>query len=183
MKQIIEVIRCDLCGEQDAQTYTELNSKGKPVEIDLDKKCHDKFEGLRRQAAEILAPIRELADEAGVRPEKTTTTKAKQSSGDKADKAPRICLLCPETRDSDFGMRTHLQSAHGLTGKLTEAYGRLCPIDGQQFQLVGHHIRQEHEEHNFPHYSQAFVWAQQNGDPHGVVANQIAALKRVARAA
>ena len=180
MKQIVEIIRCDRCGGPDAQTYTELNSKGKPVEIDLDRKCYVEFETLREQAAEILAPIRELADEAGVRPEKATTTKSKPPS---AQRAPRICLLCPETRDSDFGMRTHLQNEHGLTGKLTELYGTLCPLDGEQFQLVGHHIRQDHREHDFPHYSHAFVWAQQNGDPHGVVAKQIAALKKVARAA
>src|SRR2546429_9722311 len=111
MKEVITIARCDKCGAPDAETYTEINSRGKPVEIDLDKPCRDEMQEIRRQVAEItakmLAPVMELIDDKGIKPEKV----AKQAKAAAAKYEPavgkRICLLCPETRDTDWGLRDH----------------------------------------------------------------------------
>lgn len=183
MKQPIILVRCDMCGGDDAETYPETNSKGKPVEIDLDKKCKDEFDALRRRAAEILAPLTELIDDKGVEPEKAAkpSKAAKAAARYEAAKGKRICLLCPETRDSDWNLRDHMRNDHGLSGSMVETYGTLCPVDGEPFDRIGHHIRQEHKDIvEGQHYSHAFIWAKEHGDPHGVVAKQIAELKRMA---
>jgi hypothetical protein len=194
MKEVKVIVRCDRCGGEDAQTYTEENSKGKPVEIDLDKPCHDEHEDLRRQYAEaleraklILSPIVDLADEKGVKPEKATRPAARPSSStppaEKRPEVPRICLLCDETRDTDWSLRVHFQEDHSLSGSLVEHYGEECPVDGLPFPKIGHHVRQAHADLNLPHYSHVFLWAKKNGDPHGTLAKQIAALQKLANAA
>lgn len=186
MKEIKVVATCDRCGGSDADEYTEQNSKGKPVVLDLDKKCHDEFEELRRQAALILAPIAELADLRGIRPEKL----AKPAKAAKAAKQPppserpgdRVCLVCPETRTSNSGILNHMTDAHRFPHSSPEIFGNVCPIDGEvQKGLLSRHVGQVHKE--FVHISQAFAWAQKNGDPHQVVASRIAELEKAAKAA
>lgn len=190
-KDVVVRVRCDRCGGENAHTYTEENSKGKPVEIDLDDPCHAEHEKLKQQYAEavekaklILAPIFELADDKGVKPGTPFMPGKTKPKPPSAQRGERICLLCPETRDSDHLIRVHFQDAHGLSGSFVEAYGTDCPLDGQPFESLGHHSRQAHADLEMPHYSHAFRIAQKDGDPHGVVAKQIAALEElVAKAA
>lgn len=189
-------VTCDGCGGPDAETYMETNSKGKQVEIDLDQACHDAHEELRQRAQEIIAaarqqadevllPIKTLINEKGVTPEnvvkqrKTRTNATRYEPND----GPRVCLLCVVTHDSDHLMREHLRTAHGLSGSFVEAYGTLCPVDGEPFERIGHHIRQAHQDLGIRHYSEAFAVMQKKGDPTGVVAGQIAALRKLAKAA
>lgn len=181
MKEIRVVATCDKCGGSDADEYTELNSRGKPVILDLDKPCRDEFEELRRQAALILAPIAELADAKGVKLDKPGKPMPRQLAAATRE-GTRICLLCPETRNSDATLRSHFIDDHGLSGSFVEAYGQECPLDGLPFEKIGHHVRQAHKDLNLPHYSHVFHYAQQHGDPKGVVANQIAALQKLAKA-
>jgi hypothetical protein len=191
MKEVQVIVRCDNCGGQGAETYTEANSRGKLVEIDLDKACRAIHEDLKRQyeeavarAALILSPILELADQSGVTPDKVVKPpKVQKPSAAKRVEAPRICLLCPETRDTDWTLRGHLQRDHGLSGSLSEVYGTVCPVDAMVYPKLGLHVQQAHATLDLPHYSHVFLWAQQNGDPHGVYAKQVAEVQRLADAA
>jgi hypothetical protein len=188
-------VTCDGCGGPDADPYTETNSKGTQVEIDLDKACHDAHEELRQKAQEIIAaarqqadevllPIKTLINEKGMPVAKQQKKKAKTNAGRyEPNDGPRVCLLCDVTHDSDHMMREHLRTAHGLSGSFVEAYGTLCPVDGEPFERIGHHIRQAHPELGIRHYSEAFAVMQKKGDPTGVVAGQIAALQKLAKAA
>lgn len=189
-------VTCDGCGGPDAETYTETNSKGKQVEIDLDKPCRDAHEELRQraqdiiaaarqQADEVLLPIKTLINEKGVTSEKIVKQKKAKTNATRYElnDGPRVCLLCPVTHDSDHMMREHLKTAHGLSGSFVEAYGTLCPVDGDPFERIGHHIRQAHPELGIRHYSEAFAVMRKKGDPFGVVAGQIAALQKLAKAA
>lgn len=188
--RVIVDVSCDRCGGPDAETYTEENSKGKRVEIDLDKPCRAEHEKLRQEYAEamakaalILAPITALADEKGVKPGTSTAPGKVKPKPPSAQHAERVCLLCPETRNTDATIRSHFQEAHGLSGSFVEAYGTDCPLDGKPFDSLGHHARQAHSDLKMPHYSHAFRIAEKDGDPHGVVAKQIAALKEKVAAA
>lgn len=187
MKEVQIVVRCDKCGGKGAETYTEENSKGKPVEIDLDAPCRAEHEKLKEQYAEavakaalILTPIRELADSAGMKPGQGLP---KPKPASKTGTGDRVCILCWETRGSDNGMTDHIERDHGLPRSLTEMYGNVCPVDGTDgFSRLAMHFAQGHKG-DFTHYSQGFVWAKQNGDPHKVLASRVAALKKVAKAA
>jgi len=184
-REVQVVIKCDRCGGDNAEPVTEQNSKGKPVEIDLDKPCRDWRDELRQQAALILAPIVELAVEKGVVPEKGIKAK---TPGPARYKPPseragdRVCLVCPVTRTSNSGILNHMTDEHGFPHSAPTIYGQVCPIDGQEQEgLLARHIGHVHKE--FVHISQAFAWAQQNGDPHKVVASRIAELEKAAKAA
>lgn len=183
MREVQVVIKCDKCGGDDAEPQAELNSKGKPVEVDLDKQCRDEFMLLKRRAAQILAPLTELVDEKGVAPEKSTKVKPKVTATGAPKKVvgERVCLICPETRASDTGILNHMRDEHNLPRSMVEIFGHLCPLDGEEFPRLAQHIAQVHKEHT--HMSQAFAWAKQNGDERGIVAAQIAALEKKAAAA
>lgn len=182
MKEIKVVATCDKCGGPDADEYTEQNSKGKPVVIDLDKKCRNEFEELRRQATSILAPITELADVKGIKPGKPTKVPAVPKQPAPSDRpGERVCLVCPQTRTSNSGILVHMRDAHGFPNSSPEIFGNVCPVDGETHDGLARHIGQAHKE--FVHISQAFAWAKGNGDPHQVVATRIAAMEKVANAA
>lgn len=181
MKEIRVVATCDKCGGSDADEYTEQNSKGKPVILDLDKPCRDEFEELRRQAALILAPIAELADLKGIKPEKAAKVPAAAKPPVPSNRpGDRICLVCPETRTSNSGILVHMHDAHGFPNSSPMIFGNVCPIDGETHDGLARHIGQVHKE--FAHITQAFAWAKDNGDPHQVVATRIAAMEKAAAA-
>lgn len=180
MREVQVVIRCDKCGGDRAEPQTELNSKGKPVEVDLDKRCRDAFAKLKEQAAQILAPLTDLIDEKGVAPEKATKAAAKNKPQAKRG-GERICLLCPETRGSDNGLLAHMHKEHGWPSSMPVIWGNVCPLDGQEYPRVAQHLAQSHKDH--ANTSQAFHWAKENGDEHGVVAARIAEMEKVAAAA
>lgn len=179
MKEIKVVATCDKCGGPDADEYTELNSRGKEVVLDLDKPCRDWREELHRKATLILAPVVTLADEKGVEPEKVSAKAAQKPSSKKSGE--RVCLMCPETKGSDTGIRDHMHNEHGWPKSMPDIFGNFCPIDGGEYPRVAQHIAQSHKE--FPNATQAFAHAKANGDPHGVVAERIAVLEEAAHAA
>jgi hypothetical protein len=178
-KEVKVIPTCDACGKPGADAFEVpefevLNSKGKPVVLDLHEGCY----------IEIYGPGINLADDKGVRPEKV----AQQLAAPKTKKqqyptreGERICLLCPETRGSDNGLLDHMQKEHGLPRSNTEIFGNKCPIDGLEYDRIAMHIAQSHKE--FANVSQAFAWANENGDPHGVFKARVAAMKKVASAA
>lgn len=174
MKQVQVVAMCDKCGGADADEYTEENSKGKPVVLDLDKPCRDWREELLQKAALILAPLVTLADEKGVAPEKAKAPTKPKSVSPSDRPGNRFCLVCPETRTSNSGILNHMQDEHGFPHSVPKIYGNVCPIDGEIQDGLARHVGQIHKE--FAHITEAFVWAKENGDPHGIVAARIAAL-------
>lgn len=180
MKQVQVVATCDKCGGANADEYTEENSKGKLVVLDLDKPCHDWREELRQKAELILAPLVTLADEKGVTPDKAKAqtkpqTKPKAITPPSERPGNRVCLVCPATRTSNTGILNHMQDAHGFPHSIPKIYGNVCPLDGEIQDGLARHVGQLHKE--FAHITEAFVWAKENGDPHGIVAARIAALQ------
>jgi hypothetical protein len=171
-KHIEVTVSCDNCGtrDEDVQEFPVYNSKGRQVILDLHPKCHE----------EVYGPGLDLADDKG---QVSEAAKSKATKQYKLADGKRICLLCPETRDTDQTMRTHFQQTHGLSGSFEEAYGAFCPVCNEHFDKIGHHIRQAHKDLNLPHYSHAFLWARDNGDPHGVLNKQIATLQKLSKAA
>lgn len=165
--RVIVTVTCDECQVQDENTeeFSVLNSKGKPVLLDLHPKCH----------AAVYGRGLELADDRGVKPEKATP-QVKEPYRPPSEGAERVCLVCPENRTSNSGILNHMTDKHDFPHSVPAIYGQKCPIDGQdQEGLLSRHIGQVHKQ--FSHISQAFDWAKKNGDEHGVVAARIAALK------
>src|SRR6058998_2972701 len=153
-KHVEVTVSCDNCGtrDDDVQEFGVFNSKGRRVILDLHPKCH----------TEVYGPGLKLADEKGQVPENAKPKAPKTAGKYELAKGPRICLLCPETRDTDQTIKTHLQQDHGLSGSFVEAYGTECPVCAESYEKIGHHIRQAHADLNLPHYSHAFLWARDN---------------------
>lgn len=179
-KEVQVVTRCDGCGStDDVDTYPEVNSSGKPVEIDLDAPCKARFDDLKAQAALILTPFTDLIDEHGAKPTKASKPKTRPAS--KKVVGERVCLMCTETMASDTGILGHMQKEHGLPRSMPEIFGNICPLDAEEYPRLAQHVAQAHKEHT--HVSQAFAFAKANGDPHKVVASRIAKLQKKAKAA
>lgn len=81
------------------------------------------------------------------------------------------CLWCPLSYSNDGGgFSRHLKVAHGFNG-MKEAFGGVCPVCGEgQYELMGAHTKKAHAELGFATIPEAFLWARDNGDPHGVYA-------------
>lgn len=101
----------------------------------------------------------------------TALLTAAQVTGTRKGKTPAErgahCLWCSLTYSSDGGgLGRHVRTIHGYDG-VKEAYGRLCPLCGESYDILQAHLRKSHEEFGFGHLSQAFLWAKDNGDPFG----------------
>lgn len=91
-----------------------------------------------------------------------------------ANGRPNQCLWCSlaySTSASGFGR--HLRVAHGYDG-LREAFGGVCPICGKgQYEQMMSHVNKSHPEFGFVAIAEPFIWARDNGDPHGVYAAKL----------
>lgn len=86
---------------------------------------------------------------------------------------PIHCFWCPLTYAGDGALNKHAHVEHGVAGNAKGIYGRQCPLCGEDgFDMLGSHIKRAHSE--FAGTNQAFQAAADLGDPHGVVAKQIA---------
>jgi len=106
---------------------------------------------------------------------KAATAPSAQLSGKRRGRAPsngemHACIWCPLTyaRSSGTGFRTHLRKIHGFATS-EEAFGSQCPVCGQaDLQKISGHVVAKHPE--FAHITDAFLWARDHGDEHGVFA-------------
>jgi hypothetical protein len=96
----------------------------------------------------------------------------------KAPSDPAIiqCLLCPAEYIATSGYVSHLREKHGVE-KPAVLYGKICPVCAKESTRLGEHVHQSHAEQGLENTSQAFVWARDNGDPHGVVKARLQLLK------
>lgn len=88
------------------------------------------------------------------------------------------CIWCPLdfVRASFAG---HVR-VHGFESQ-ADAWGEKCPVCGEvpNAQNLGYHAVKQHPEHSFTNASDLFIWARDNGDPHGIYAERVAAGKNV----
>lgn len=102
---------------------------------------------------------------------KTRTRQGRQPVGGRAND----CLWCELSYagGSTSGFARHLRVAHGFAN-LTEAFGGPCPICGEgPYELMSAHVKRKHSEFGFEAVAQPFIWARDNGDPHGVYAAKL----------
>lgn len=102
-----------------------------------------------------------------------------ESGGTRKGKPPRgprgnECLWCPLTYSNDGGgFGRHLKVAHGFAG-IVEAYGGPCPVCGNgPYELMSNHCKRSHPEYGFQTVSDPYIWARDNGDPHGAYAAKL----------
>lgn len=105
--------------------------------------------------------------------QQTGVRKGKTPSGDRDSQ----CLWCPMDYSGDgSGFRRHLETAHGLEGGFSTVFGSVpCPICGKEgLSSIGAHLSRSHADFGFKSITQAFMWARDNGDPHGSYATVLA---------
>lgn len=96
---------------------------------------------------------------------------------------PNQCLWCPLSYGANAsGFGAHLKKAHGFAG-LGEAFGGTCPICGDgEFEMMGAHVKRAHSDMGFTAIAEPFIWARDNGDPHGVYAAKLEQVGSLAEA-
>jgi hypothetical protein len=92
------------------------------------------------------------------------------------------CLWCDGGYTTHEGLNGHLTRQHNAPApfKAVDVWGDVCPICGfsGEGKSVGNHIGQSHKYADYRMtVPRAFVWARDNGDPHGAYA---ALIQRVA---
>lgn len=171
---------CDVHELQDEDAIADpdlpfLGFQGKWYKFFFCKHC---FFDNALSPAELMAMIEEHGVE--LKPEELKAqSKKKPTSGPEknpgrsgtAGEKSELCLWCPWT-GSMGGLGQHIK-LHGFRG-LREAYGIVCPVCQVEHKVLGIHAVKEHELHSV---SELFEKARELRDPHGVVAERIAALK------
>jgi hypothetical protein len=176
-----EIIRwCDVHMSRDERvtgTEVKLSIGGNPPKsLDLCPGCRD----------ELIKPIEALLAEHGASvplpapkghrgPRKAVPAPALLPGVVPADAdtdRPHACLWCPATFTSQEGLLGHMMRKHGTSDRAGDVWGKVCPVCGHESEgrSSGTHIGQAHRDYGFPSVSQAFMWARDNGDPHGVYA-------------
>lgn len=163
---------CDICLTEDQevdgqQVVVALGKTARAVEL-----CdphRDQFvtpleEMLRihGRPADAAPKVRQGAQRARQQPQGTVATRTHLPVSER----PVVCFLDDATFTSESGLRQHLGKMHNTN--TLGLFGHTCPLCLNE---VGahwnRHIHAEHPEH--ANVTQAFVWARDNGDPHGVV--------------
>lgn len=82
------------------------------------------------------------------------------------------CLWCVLDYFAGSASTMHLKDLHGL-GR-PDAFGRMCPVCPQiDIEVMGGHASRSHGDIAST-ASELFVWARENGDPHGIYADRLA---------
>lgn len=167
------VVLCDRHADQDeperrpALTVTVALDGEPPKEVDLCSECR----------TALIDPLQRLLDEHGAapqgvrqppaKPQRRSVAKLTAAGNGELDR----CLWCSETYVAGTGALTsHLRREHGFNSQ-GDAFGNACPLCGLTYGYLGAHARQ-HQQASVP---ALFTHAQAEGDPHGVVAQVIAA--------
>lgn len=191
MVQILKTF-CDSCYEDDVETpidpetqRTTLAINGVEKILDLCdahsgpvKALQDLLEAQGRLPREVLPPTPKTAQKALETGEKTfpggtTFRKGRRPEG---GARPMVCLLCGLDYASVQSLRTHYGSLHGIENdNLVGIYGTRCPLCSANYPdsigALSGHIRFHEAEDGTPFtLPQAFVWARDHDDPHGVYA-------------
>jgi len=165
----------------EGSTRTYALDGGKPKNVDLCDPCDQEL-----TLAELRVCLREFGQLAGSTKSKPgpkgnhADTVAKfVATGQRNGRTPKDgkrreqCLWCP-LHYTGSGWGNHVQKEHGFEG-LKDALGGQCPKCGEGgFETVSVHIQRTHAR-EFDSISEAFLWARDNGDPHGVYARRRAA--------
>lgn len=185
----IKVLRwCDRCAAAEMRAEAEERAfglNGKQYKIDLCAACNEV----------VLAPLVDLVAELKLRPEKQEAAARVSATSPEGIMAQSVnsgvrrgrppasgerehqCLWCPLNFGGAASLTTHLQRVHGFADS-TDAYGGQCPACGKTgFQMMGMHAARIHPE--TPSASQLFSFAEEHGDPYGVVAARLAAGQNV----
>jgi len=88
------------------------------------------------------------------------------------------CLWCPLDY-THSGFAGHAKKHHGFAN-IVDALGTRCPVCGVDgFQMLSSHVGRAHD---YKSVTAAFMWARDNGDPHGVYAERRAAGQNIVEA-
>lgn len=174
--EILTRIWCDLCMDE-ADVHTEgdhhlVAINGPTRQVDL---C-------RAHAATLLEPLSAVLSAHGAPVDTQPTRKdfgplRRTGRTSPLGRAREVqCLWCPLDYTSTSGLHAHIRE-HGFSHP-TEGAGRVCPLCGKEFSAVSSHVRAAHPP--LVNVWQAFQMARADGDPHGVVAQRLAAGRNVA---
>jgi hypothetical protein len=125
---------------------------------------------------ELYKPLADLVDEFGIRQDGKATRpykkrKTAEEPGETSEEpGALVCVLCGEDHGPRMQrLRDHTRRAHGRS--LAELYGDACPVCGKDGNArLGSHIVRWHSDLGIVNSPQAFAWAADHGDPHGIVA-------------
>lgn len=178
------VVWCDRC------LATDVQVTGKPLpvtlggidwRVDLCEPCHE----------ELVGPLSALLESVGQKLRKgspsasgpTTSVIDLTRSRALGSKASLFyhCLLCPGVAyTSNTSLSTHYSNEHGVPGgSLSHIYGNTCPKCATTFdtyQGVSMHCTRAYQTP----LTKLFLDMREEGDPHGVVAQALARLRKVA---
>lgn len=187
MVQVLKTF-CDVCFDQDL----EVPSIRHIVTLDGAEKILDlcaEHEGPIKAVQALLEAQGRLPQEV-LPPKPSKASKAVPDAPDGFRRGrrpesgrPLVCLLCELDYAGNQGLMKHYAKAHGVAAEsLAEVYGTRCPIDGMNYPdgaaaLAGH-MRHHDELPEVRLVPQAFTWARENGDEHGVVATVLADLEK-----
>lgn len=141
-----------------------LDEYGTPVEVPTPGAKRPKDSGVRVSAAPPSAQTLTHYQLSGIR-------KGREPAGGR----PNQCLWCPlsYTAASTGGFGRHVRVAHGFDG-LGEAFGGPCPVCGEgPYLQILNHCNRAHKDMGFIAVAQPYLWARDNGDPHGVYAAKL----------
>lgn len=76
------------------------------------------------------------------------------------------CLYCPFISKTEGALAQHLRNIHGFSG-IKDSYGIVCPLCKEDMHVPALHAKNRHGIQGFV---ALYTQAEEQGDPHGVVA-------------
>lgn len=171
---------CDVCMAQEIETPGQTVPMWGDRTLDL---CPAHID-------EYVKPLAVLLDEYGVKhtgkaaarrqnaPRKAPAspaqeTPAEQPAAPQDGPATQVCILCGADGLTRGEYDSHLNAMHQTTA--LALHGDVCPVCGESGKS-GQHVNRAHgTSTGARNFSQALMWAAENGDPHGVYAARIKA--------
>lgn len=187
------VVWCDKCLAQDVRTTAVEHSIGVAlgvVQVVATKTvalCAEHTDSLKELAdlieefgepIQVELPVQKKSPQSGKMnipsPEAQLAAYGTRKGRVPASGRPNQCLWCTLSYGAQAsGFAAHLKKAHGFTG-LTEAFGGTCPVCGAgEFEMMMAHVNKSHKDMGFTAIAEPFIWARDNGDPHGVYAAKL----------
>lgn len=182
MKEVAVSTWCDRCGKKGVRTPGDTTppitvGPAGPATLDMCDACRELVDEIAALLEEFGVGVdvddpssRTLVSTKG-RQDVAALAKHQRRRGKRPTGNTQDCLWCDlEYSIKAGGFSRHLRVAHGFDG-LKEAFGGLCPVCGEgPYELMLSHAQKTHPELGFVGVSQPFMWARDNGDPHGVYA-------------
>lgn len=161
----------DTCGDRDAnltnsQIRTYAARLGRPVPIEGKVAAHRVKPNSAQHNAMLAA---------------ATGSRKGRKPGNGA-KRQHSCLWCVLDYSAASAFAKHLKDLHGFQSA-SDALGHVCPVCAQaDIAVMGGHASRSHSDIAST-ASELFLWARENGDPHGVYIERLAQGENVQRAA